>query len=156
MQKLKTEIEYTCSLLGKRGEYGAQAAHELQAHLKALLEMSREDVKQPKIAGLLTHLLKNQEVPVAVRKQAESIKWIPVSEGWPPLDKEMLVIRANEPWSIGVSTLSKGAGKNPDLYYWSDLDFDDVTHWSEMPLTPSSIDDRHPLCVSSNKAANEP
>lgn len=156
MQKLKTEIEYTCSLLGKRCEYGAQAAHELQVHLKALLEISRENVNQPKIAGLLAHMPTNQEVPVALGKQAESIEWIPMSEEWPPLDKEMLVIRANDPWSITLSTLSKGAGTNPDLYYWSDLDFDDVTHWSERPLTPSSIDDRHALYASSNKAASEP
>lgn len=58
---------------------------------------------------------------------------IPMSEKWPETEKSVLVVKAGE-WGVTTSHLVKGAGKNPDHYYWrdSDLDFDEVTHWAEI------------------------
>ena len=59
---------------------------------------------------------------------------IPMSEKWPEEEKRVLVVMAGEDSSVTTSHLVKGAGKNPDLYYWrdSDLDFYEVTHWAEI------------------------
>lgn len=87
-----------------------------------------------------------QAIDRTAEQQAGPAEWIPMSEKWPPLGKLVLVTCANSDELIGVSSLVKGI--NDDLYYWNGYGFNEITHWTDFLLIPTSVDYRYPLYAS--------
>ena len=76
----------------------------------------------------------------AAQGGVQMIEWHKVSDIFPPTGKKILTLVQLDGPYIQSDELRPGfaANQDPELYYWqSGQDFDEVTHWAEMPDVPA-------------------